>query len=79
MATGEPTDLQAKAFALLDLPPKRRVGDRLAEQVARIAPVDADPGPSRLVKFRQVYRPVIHGYWQVRLRRTGVGCIPQKR
>lgn len=54
MATGEPPGLQAKAFALLDLPPKRRVGDRLAEWMARIAPADADPGLSRLVKFRHV-------------------------
>ncbi len=79
MATGEPTGLRPKAFALLDLPPKRRVGDRLAEWMARVTPVDADPGPSRLVKFRQVCRPLIHGYRPVRLRRTGVDCIPQKR
>ena len=45
MATGEPTDVQAKAFAPLDLPPERRVGDRLAERMGRMAPPDADPGP----------------------------------
>ena len=67
MATGEPTNVQAKAFAPLDLPPECRVGDRLAERMGRMAPPDADPGPTGPVEFRQEIHALDDGYRQVRL------------
>ena len=52
MVATQPTELQTKAFALLDLPPGPRVYNRLTVQMARIANSRANPTPSMPVKFR---------------------------
>ena len=63
MVTSEPTQIQTKAFRL-ELPPEPRVYNRPTVWMVRIVTANANPGPTKLVKFR-LSLPILLGDWTV--------------